>query len=197
MPSLLPSEYDISYFDGSKSSLQHNAGYTKYERWHRKLADNDTGEHWKDLASSLKNSRGLAGKKVLEIGCAKGFVVEDLRALGVDAYGVDVSSYAVSQAAASVAPFLTVADVRTSLLGYPNNSFDAVFSMRFLECLSEAELGPIIVQLNRISRFQFHIIGETPNPTYYLNHPISWWKALGWDKGTVLISTETSQEVTK
>ena len=33
----------------------------------------------------------------LDVGCAYGYLVEALRDLGVDAYGVDVSEYAISQ----------------------------------------------------------------------------------------------------
>ena len=36
-------------------------------------------------------------EKVLDFGCAKGFTVKALRLLGYKAYGVDVSSYAISQ----------------------------------------------------------------------------------------------------
>src|SRR3972149_7064299 len=98
MSVLQPSEYDISYFDGNKTSLKHNAGYSSYERWYRNSNDfvpteQSTGEYFKDLALKLKNDYILQGKKVLELGCAKGFIVEDLRSMGIDAYGIDISSY--------------------------------------------------------------------------------------------------------
>jgi hypothetical protein len=48
MPVLQPSEYDISYFDGKKSALSHNAGYSHYKRWRRY----DNGEYAYDQASS-------------------------------------------------------------------------------------------------------------------------------------------------
>ena len=35
------------------------------------------------------------GDKVLDIGCAKGFFVNDLVDKGIDAYGIDISSYAI------------------------------------------------------------------------------------------------------
>jgi SAM-dependent methyltransferase len=37
------------------------------------------------------------GQKVLDFGCAKGFLVKALRILDVEAYGVDVSDYALEQ----------------------------------------------------------------------------------------------------
>lgn len=39
---------------------------------------------------------------VLDYGCAKGFLVKALRLLGIDAYGVDVSAYAIAHSDAEV-----------------------------------------------------------------------------------------------
>ncbi|MCP6727655.1 MAG: class I SAM-dependent methyltransferase, partial [Patescibacteria group bacterium] len=96
----------------------------------------------------------MSGKKVLEIGCAKGFVVEDLREFGADCYGLDISSYAISKSTDIVKPFLTIADGRTHLSKYADNEFDVVFSLRFLECIDEKELPALISVMNRISKFQ-------------------------------------------
>ncbi len=95
---LQTSEYDISYFDGKKTTLKHNAGYSKYERWRRHDGVDSLGEFWKDKAKKIFDDFSLGGKKVMEIGCAKGFIVEDLRGMGVDCYGLDVSAYAIGQA---------------------------------------------------------------------------------------------------
>jgi 2-polyprenyl-3-methyl-5-hydroxy-6-metoxy-1,4-benzoquinol methylase len=194
---LQPSEYDISYFDGAKTKSPHGAGYSSYERWHRVRGVNSLGEYWKDLASQYKGKFNLAGKKVLEIGCAKGFVVEDLRGMGVDARGIDVSSYAISQASDAVKPFLVVGDVRTALSQFGNKQFDVVFSLRVLECIPEADLPSLVSELNRVSKFQFHVVDEQPNPNYYLVKPLSFWRSLNWNKGTVLISNESNQETLK
>lgn len=197
MPVLQPSEYDISYFDGELSSLQHNAGYTSYKRWKRFDGIGSLGEYYADLAAKLISSRQLSGKKVLEIGCAKGFLVEDLRAQGIDAWGLDVSSYAIGQAASAVQPFLTVGDARTALALYANKSWDAVFSNRFLECISLADMPALISEMTRIAKAQFHIIGETPNPLYYTAQPLSAWLALVWPKFTVIASNELKTELIK
>ena len=41
-------------------------------------------------------------RTVLDAGCAMGFLVEGLRKRGVDAYGIDISEYAISQAHESI-----------------------------------------------------------------------------------------------
>ncbi len=190
-------EYDISYFDGRKGALKHNAGYAKYERWYRKEGVASLGEFWKDKAKKIFDTFSLSGKKVLEIGCAKGFVVEDLRSLGTDAYGLDVSAYAVGEAASAVKPYLTIGDARISLSGYAVNEFDLLFSLRFLECIADTDLAGLITEMNRISKAQYHTIDEFigyPDKTgaaqYYNSKLLTDWLKYRLSKGTKLVSQE-------
>jgi hypothetical protein len=48
---------------------------------------------------------GIRPGRTVEAGCAWGLLVEALRARGVDAYGFDISSYAMTQVAASIQPY--------------------------------------------------------------------------------------------
>lgn len=188
-----PSEYDASYFDGASQPTQHSAGYAHYKRYYRHDKTTSQGEYWLDKALEWVNLRQLQGKKVLEIGSAKGFFVEDLRSLGVDAYGLDVSQYAYDQASAAVKPYLTVADVRTALGQYRRNEFDWVISLRTLECFSELEIIVIITELNRISRNQVHVVDEEGNASYYTIKTLSWWLSQPFRKGTIIVSHQTEQ----
>ena len=193
---LNPEEYDQSYFDGRLATYKHNAGYGKYARWYRGDADNpdDAGELFKEQARRWVEQYSFTGK-LLDVGCAKGFHVKDFRDLGVDAWGVDVSSYAVGEAEPAVAPYLTVANILTHISSYKRNEWDVIFSARFLECISEADLPGLIDEMNRVSRYQVHIIDEQPNSTYYLAYPLSWWAQQGFNKGTRLVSRETGEVV--
>lgn len=188
-------EYDISYFDGKKSSLTHNAGFTSYERHYRKdpgnfsFNDQHFDNSWKDIAYTVARKYAMGNKKVLEIASAKGFVVEDLRSFGVDAYGLDVSQYAYDEASEEVKPFLTVGDARTYLSNYANNEFDLIFSIRYMECLNDIEIEPLINEMKRISKKQAHIItSSTLNSSYYNYKILSEWLSYSWPKGTFLTS---------
>ena len=193
MAVLQPSEYDISYFDGRLSSLTHNAGYTVYNRWFRTNNDflpngQSTGEFWKDMALKYNLDHSLQNKKVLEIGCAKGFVVEALRDLGVDAYGIDVSQYAISCAREDIKPFLTVADARTSLANYANREFALLYSRRTLSCMTNAEITSMVTQMNRIAVQQVHSYWPMDNPLYYNVMPIQTFiDSFAWKKGTIFV----------
>ncbi|MCP6727578.1 MAG: class I SAM-dependent methyltransferase [Patescibacteria group bacterium] len=194
---LQTNEYDISYFDGAKATLRHNAGYSNYERWIRDGGENSLGEFWKDKAKELFDTYSLNGKKVLELGCAKGFIVEDLREMGVDCYGLDVSSYAIGEATDIVKPFLTIADAKTGLSKYKDNEFDIVFSLRFLECFEDVELTELITEINRISKFQFHLVDESGNETYYIIKSLDEWIKYNFSKETVIYSNQRDSSLVK
>lgn len=194
------SEYDASYFDGESQPYKNNAGYSRYERWYRREGPNSTGEFWKDYAQHWINHLTLPQKKVLEIGCAKGFLVKDLRDAGVDAYGLDVSSYAIGACEPEVAPYLTVGDARTALAQYKRNEFDVLISLRFLECIPEADLPALITEMNRISRLQVHVVDQFTGVKsgagqYYLQKTLDEWTALPFATGTRIIAQENLDDI--
>lgn len=197
---LQPNEYDASYFDGASQPMRHNAGYSKYERWYRNEGEGSLGEFWKDYAQRWINHLALSGKKVLEIGCAKGFLVKDLRDAGVDAYGLDVSQYAIDNCEPEVAPYLTVGDARTALSGYARNEFDVLISLRFLECIPEADLPALITEMNRISKLQVHVVDQFTGAKegagqYYLQKTLDQWVALGFSKGSRIVAQENLDDM--
>ncbi len=185
MTVLKPNEYDISYFDGSKTSLKHNAGFARYERWHRFDGENSLGEYWKDRAANWANHLAISGKKVLEIGCAKGFLVKDLRDMGVDAYGIDISQYAIDNCEPEVAPYLSVGDGK-DLSQYSKNEFDVVISLRFLECLADAELTQFASDCSRITKKQVHVNStDRVNQDFYIYRTTDQLLTYPFPKGTV------------
>lgn len=197
MPLPTHAEYNAVYFDRSlatpeeianATAVSAMAGYSTYERWVRGDGDNpdDAGEYWAEIARRLSSNSRFDNKSVLEVGCAKGFVVEDLRALGIEAYGLDVSQYCYDQAAPAVQPFLTVGDALTVLQTYSRNQFDWLFSMRFFECIPDSDIQPIIDAMDFCSRNMFHQIGTQENPNFYNIKTPAEWQAYDWGVQTTL-----------
>ena len=187
-----PSEFDISYFDGLKARNQslpeHPAGYSSYDRkypWHRHF--------YIPLMDSLKPNQYI-GKKTLEIGCAKGYIVHEWRKLGIDAWGIDISQYAIDNTPDEVKTYLSVADARTELANYNNKEFDLVFSSGFFECLEESELASVISETNRICKYQYHCFMSNADPTWYLFKPLSWWAERGFIKNKTLLKVICREE---
>lgn len=195
MAVLQPSEYDQAYFDGKIGPLEHVAGYSKYKRWPRYdtgiLTDiNDcTGEYFRDIAKYYIDKYNMAGKKALELGCAYGFIVEDLRDMGVDAYGIDVSQYAYDQASSAVKPYLTVADARTHLNTYSSNEFDLIYSRWFLECIDDSDLPDLIKDMNAKSMQQVHIVHPQLRADYYNPKSVQDWLSYKFENGTVIVDS--------
>ncbi len=124
--------YDREYYDGEAES-----GYAAY-------AD---GEWTAQLCGVFADH--LAPRRLLEVGCAKGFLVRRFRSLGIDAYGVDISSYAIGAAPDEVKPYVSVADIRE--LPWPDGSFDMVLCMETLEHVPPEEVPQAIAELARVS----------------------------------------------
>ena len=74
-------------------------------------------------------------KRVLDVGCAKGSFVYAFRALGIEAFGVDVSEYAISCAPKILQPFLSAVDLDKERLPYNDNSFDFITFFGSIEYL--------------------------------------------------------------
>lgn len=106
-------EYGEMYFDGPR---EYGYGGYRYDgRWQQ--VAKDIVEHFK-----LRQ-----GDRVLDIGCAKGFLVKDLLAIGIDAYGVDISSYALMNCEPEVIGRLHLGSADS--LPFPDDSFSAVLSI--------------------------------------------------------------------
>jgi hypothetical protein len=180
------SEYDASYFEGGSQTYTHNGGYTWYGKTNFNTKgifapdvpiEESTGNVFGDMIKALnfRASGVLVGKKCLVLGCAYGFEVKAMRDLGVDAYGIDVSAFAISQASAEIAPYLSVHDARTYLPTLGKNAYDYIFSRGFLECLTDAEVTALIIQMDRVSKSgQMHQF-VAANADYYNVKTLQEW----------------------
>lgn len=77
----------------------------------------------------------LHPRTVLDAGCAMGFLVEMLRKRAVEAYGIDISQYAISQVHEDIRPFCRVASVVDRL----DQDYDLIVCIEVLEHMKPAE----------------------------------------------------------
>lgn len=87
----------------------------------------------------------IAPRRVLDAGCAMGLLVEALRARGVDAWGLDISEYAIGQVHPSVREYCRVGSLATDL----PDRFDLIVSIEVLEHMPPAEADTALVNLTR------------------------------------------------
>jgi GT2 family glycosyltransferase len=87
----------------------------------------------------------IGPQTVLDAGCALGFLVESLRQRGVDAYGIDVSSYAIENVSESVRSYCRLGSVADPL----PRRYDLIVSLEVLEHMQPDEARSAIANFCR------------------------------------------------
>lgn len=91
--------------------------------------------------------RDINPASVLDAGCAMGFLVESLRRRGVEAYGIDISEYAIQQVHPDIQPFCTVGSIVDP---FPRR-YDLIVSIEVLEHMPKAESEKALVNFCQFS----------------------------------------------
>ncbi len=134
----LAKQFGPEFFDGTR-----NQGYGGYKYDGR----------WVAVAKRFQAHYGLTGaSSVLDVGCAKGFFLHDLRQVipGITVAGIDISSYAIEHAMADVKPFLRVGNAKA--LPYADRSFDLVIAINTIHNLKRDECLQTVREIQRVSR---------------------------------------------
>jgi SAM-dependent methyltransferase len=97
----------------------------------------ERNDHWLDFFGMMANHIAieLQPRSVLDAGCAIGLLVEALRGRGIDAYGVDVSEYAISRADPSIREYVWQASLTEPL----PRRYDLVTCIEVVEHIPSAE----------------------------------------------------------
>jgi len=130
-------KFGKEYFDGPRE--QGYGGYRYDGRW-IPIAE-DIVKHFK-----LK-----PGDRVLDIGCGKGFLVKDLMKIcpGLEAFGLDISEYAVLNCEPEVVGRLHVGNA--TRLPFPDDSFRAVISINTIHNLDRAGCIQALKEMQRLA----------------------------------------------
>lgn len=123
-----------------------------------------------------------APETVLDVGCAHGFLVEKLRERGVEAYGFDLSAYAIGQVHESISPYVWQASV-TDALDRPARAlaggrYDLITCIEVLEHLTPDDGAAAIANL--CAHTDLVLFSSTPDdrtePTHVNVQPPKYWR---------------------
>ena len=131
--------FGYEYFDGER---RHGYGGYKYHP-----------RYWTDVVLDISSQYRLASAtSVLDVGCAKGFMLRDLKQLHphLQLVGIDVSTYALQNADQHVSDCLIQASADS--LPFPNDSFDLVIAINSLHNLPHEGAGAALSEIARVSR---------------------------------------------
>lgn len=131
--------FDKEFFDGSRST-----GYGGF---------NYNSRFWQPTVPTFQKHFGLtAESSVLDVGCAKGFMLHDFAQLipGIRVKGIDISRYAIENAIEDMKPHVQVGDARS--LDFPDKSFDVVIAINTIHNLELPELKQSLKEIQRVQK---------------------------------------------
>ena len=108
---------------------------------------------WQPVIPTFKNYWKLnENSTVLDVGCAKGFMLYDLTKLvpGIKVKGIDISKYAIDNSIEDVRNNLSVANANN--LPFEDDSFDVVISINTIHNLDREECGKALQEIERVSK---------------------------------------------
>ena len=132
-------QFGKEYFDGDR--LRGYGGYRYDPRF------------WQATVRRFRDYYRLPGDvSLLDVGCAKGFMLHDFKELmpNLNIAGVDISEYAIEKALETVKSFLRAGNAKE--LPYDDNSFDLVISINTVHNLPLEECKQALREIQRVSR---------------------------------------------
>lgn len=152
--------FDFDYFDGTRDT-----GYGGYR---------DDGR-WAPVAANLLKTYDLPeGARVLDIGCGKGFLLNEFRKLRPDLRleGIEISSYALELAAPEIRPYLRYG--KFPEVDLPAKAYDLVLSLNVLHNVDLPDLHESLKRIEAASKGRSFICIES-----YRNEEEK-WNLLRW-----------------
>lgn len=132
-------QFGKEFFDGDRSY-----GYGGFSYMPR---------FWQPVIPTLIKHFNLSSHtSLLDVGCAKGFMLFDLMEAisGIDLHGVDISEYAIQNAKEEVKPFVSVANAIE--LPFETDSMDVVISINTIHNLEQDDLAKALLEIERVSK---------------------------------------------
>ncbi len=133
------------FFDGSRST-----GYGGF---------NYNPRFWQNVIPDFIKFYNLSNtSKVLDVGCAKGFMLFDFKKQipGIYLKGIDISKYAIDNGIKEIKENLIVGDARN--LPFNDNSFDLVISITTVHNFEKEECIKSLREIERVSKKNSFIV---------------------------------------
>ena len=132
-------KFGFDYFDGDRN---HGYGGFTYNP-----------KFWQPVVPTIVEKYKLDNSSsVLDVGCAKGFFLHDLKLSFSDITiaGIDISEYAISNSLPDVKDFLTIGNA--TKLPFQSNTFDFVISINTVHNLNREDCALALQEIERVTK---------------------------------------------
>jgi len=132
-------KFGFDYFDGDRN---HGYGGFSYNP-----------KFWQPVIPTITEKYKLdKSSNVLDVGCAKGFFLYDLKLAvpGINFTGVDISDYAVANSIPEIKPYLQVGNA--TKLPFKDNYFDFVISINTIHNLNLQDCAIALQEIERVTK---------------------------------------------
>jgi SAM-dependent methyltransferase len=132
-------KFGFDYFDGDRN---HGYGGFSYNP-----------KFWQPVIPTIVENYKIGNSSsVLDVGCAKGFFLYDLKLAfpGISITGVDISDYAVENSIAEIKPYLQVGNAIK--LPFKDDCFDFVISINTIHNLNLQDCATALQEIERVTK---------------------------------------------
>ena len=132
-------KFGFDYFDGDRN---HGYGGFSYNP-----------KFWQPVIPTIVENYKISNSStVLDVGCAKGFFLYDLKLAfpGINVTGVDISEYAIANSILEIKPYLQVGTA--TKLPFEDNHFDFVISINTIHNLNRQDCAVALQEIERVSK---------------------------------------------
>lgn len=140
-------KFDVEYFDGDR--LTGYGGYGYHPRF------------WTDTVRRMRDHYQLKeDARILDIGCAKGFMMYDFSLLmpKAEILGVDVSQYAYDHCKEEMKPHIQVASANN--LPYEDGYFDLIICINTIHNLPQIDCKQAFREIERVGRGNAFVMND-------------------------------------
>jgi len=183
---------DYYSHDGNRFNM-HWLNFRRYDRgYYRRLSDwLDDPTRWQSYADLTCQ---LGGRRMLDVGCGRGWTVRALRERGVAAWGVDPSPVSSQISIAQRYHLRGAAD----RLPFADAAFDTVLCMDVLAHIPEPFVERSLRELVRVTRQHLVLAIDCSNPSregHTTLRPREWWVAQCREVGAELDPREAKRSL--
>lgn len=154
-------KFDREFFDGDR---KFGYGGFSYDE-----------KYWSQTVKDIVDYYKLQdGARILDIGCAKGFMLHDLKILNpsFEVAGIDISDYAIRNSIPSVSKYLKVGNAMN--LPFADDSFDLVISINTIHNLDREDCGLALREIQRVAKTNSFITVDAYSDPEEMHRMFAW-----------------------